>query len=227
MACAPSASSTMPSAGTKSPAASSTTSPGNDVLDRGWHGAAVAAHRRVHGDRALQSLDRVFRVVLLDHLQPDRHGQNRKNDDAARPVAGYARDHGRDDENGDQRIDQPLHNLAQACRWRAGVAITLGPPSRRRRAASSALSPAGVAQVAPARRPCCRTRTACADGSALEGCTGPLANIRARIRRPRVSRRAWPSPARSPWPYPSARHICRATRRSPCPCPSCRRRRSP
>ena len=28
-------------------------------------------------------------------------------------------------------------------------------------------------------------------------------------------------------PCPSARHICRAARRSPCPCPSCRRRRCP
>ncbi len=185
----------------------------NDILDRGWHGVAVAAHRRVHGDRALQSLDRGFRAVFLDQLQPDRHAQNCKNDNTARPVAGYARNKGRDDKDGDQRIDQPLHDLAKhplahrrrdhigSALTQAACHLVRAQPCRRggeaRQHVGRAAAPKQIARWISVGR--------------LHGPLIPI--VWARIRRPRVSRRAWPSPARWPWPYPSARHICRAARR--------------
>ena len=49
--------------------------------------------------------------MLLRHLERDGKGNDDKNDGAARKIADGARDDGRDDKNGDERVGQPVKNF--------------------------------------------------------------------------------------------------------------------
>ena len=65
----------------------------------------------MNGNRTLERLHGLFGVVLLRHLERDGKGNDEKNDGAARKITDGARDDGRDDKNGDERINQAAKNF--------------------------------------------------------------------------------------------------------------------
>ena len=106
---------------------------GHNFFNGRFNRAAIAPHRRVHRHRMLQGLHRLFRTMFLRHLQPDRGGENGENDGAAREVTDSGGDDRRNDENGDERINQPMENLAEhmmARRLRHHIAATCAQAAR-------------------------------------------------------------------------------------------------
>ena len=182
----------------------------HQFLDRRFADAAIAPYRRTNRNRMLERLHGLFGIVLLRHLERDGKGNDDKNDGAAGKIADGARDDGRDDKNGDERVGQPVKNFrADVAPRRLGdhVAADL-------KQAAARLDRVNPASVVPSFD---RSSVALADQNASSGGGAPVgwSDMRASrsvVPRP-FSRTAWPSPFRWPWPYPSARHICRAARR--------------
>ena len=95
----------------------------------------------MNGNRTLEQIHGLFGIALLRHLERDGKSNDEKNDGAARKVADGARDDGRDDKDGDERINQAVKNLhPDVARPRLGDHVA----SCRRSQASVPLNPSFV-----------------------------------------------------------------------------------
>ena len=175
------AASTMPSAGTRLPAASSTTSPGTSVARRHGLQRAVAQHARGEGEPLPQRGDRRRGAVFLGKAQRDAAEHDRQDDRGVEPVAQDQRDRGADDEDQDQRTrelvaeQQPHRVLGLLVETVGAVALEPQRPPRRRQ---------GPARTRPApRRSLQRVRSSTQSGRRRWPSRQPLPGARAPVPR--------------------------------------------
>ena len=124
---------TRPSAGTRSPADSSTTSPGDERDAGDLAGATVAPRADAQGDSAAQGLHRAARAMLLHHVEGDAHQHDDDDEDEAHRVAGERGDRRCAEQDEDERIASRLSDRARQSRPVGSLAVVRAFPAQARR----------------------------------------------------------------------------------------------
>ncbi len=129
----PSACSRRRSAGTTSPTASRTTSPGHELGDVDRRGLAVAHRQRGVAQLGVQRLDRQLGAVLVEEPQPDAEADDQQDDQRAGALTDGKRGQRRGHEQDQQRIAQLTRQHRERPRAMAAqrVGPNLGQPRRR------------------------------------------------------------------------------------------------
>jgi hypothetical protein len=128
--------STIPSAGTRSPAQSCSTSPATMALTGSSSGLPSRSTVAWSAIERLSAAGRGLRPMFLHHVEQRREDHHGQNDDEACKVSGDAGDGGCDEQDGDQRIGEAVEQVDEDVAP-GGFPISLGP-SRASRASASA-----------------------------------------------------------------------------------------